>query len=120
MSNLTIEDIILGSHFAQMGYIPDFVTVQDEYAIVCSLPVLIAKRKKLVLSCTGNDLLVVIRGDIGNGMYSEIAVPEFSLTAGAPALDIPVEGVFAAIQVWVKPAAPGMNGTLSTFVNLET
>jgi len=117
---MTIEDTIFGSHFSQIGSVPDFTTTQDGYDTIYEIPVLLVRSKKLSFSCLGHDLLVTIFGDIGNGMYSEVPIPEFLVTADNPVITVTVHGVFANIRIMAKPASPGANGTLSTWIYFET
>lgn len=108
---------IVGNHISIVGSLQDFTTVWDDYAIVGEVEASFFRVRDLYFSCTGNDLLVTVFGDNGTGMFSEIAISEFPVTANQPQICKSVTGgPYTAIRIMVKPASSGQNGTLQTNV----
>jgi hypothetical protein len=104
--------------------ISDKLTVADTYAIVPITEYGTAKNywdtwhlngKAMRFQATTKDLLVKIMGSLGgveDADFTETVEAEFSVAVGSP-VKKDIGGLWAAIQVQVKPASSGQNGTLS-------
>jgi hypothetical protein len=105
--------------------IADKLTVADTYAIVPITENGTAKNywdtwhlngKAMRFAATTQNLLVKILGSLGgteDADFTETVEAEFSVAVGAP-VKKDIAGLWVAIQVLVKPASSGQNGTLST------
>ena len=93
-----------------------YLTTGDAYAIVTDLiwECSHLKTKYLTFNATTKDLKVTIFGSRDGGQtFPTTAAAEFTITVGGSAVEKEITAWYSTLQIQVKPAATGQNGTLS-------
>jgi hypothetical protein len=112
---MSLNQIIRGGVVADFGTFDNKLTTIDTYVEAGAVATYAFKTKIFSLSCITKDLKVTILGNYDGGAAYPITVEnEFTLTAAAAATVKTITGLYAALQVVVKPSAAGQHGTLST------